>query len=246
MDWDLKIKDRLQKVIKSREVKKIAVFDADGTLWHGDLGESFFHHQIKMGLAPSIRSMPDPLSHYHELDLKSTSLASAWLGQINKGLRESELLAQTRDFYKNHFATKPTSVVKKLIHEMHENDFEVWVCTASPRYSVEPCLTELEIPPTRIIGVEVETGADGFLTDKPVQPIPYKVGKLLALKKHLSSQPLFVVGNSMGDISMLEWAKELSLGIFYLPHLERVATSEKALMIECQKRSWPMQIFNMC
>jgi len=42
MTWTADIKLALDQLMESKEAEKIAVFDADGTLWHDDLGESFF------------------------------------------------------------------------------------------------------------------------------------------------------------------------------------------------------------
>ena len=47
MTWNTNIKSALDQLLASEAQEKIAVFDADGTLWHDDLGESFFQFQIE-------------------------------------------------------------------------------------------------------------------------------------------------------------------------------------------------------
>jgi phosphoserine phosphatase len=245
MDWSDEIKIKLEKLLDVETEKKIAVFDADGTIWYGDIGESFFRHQIENKLAPGILNIQDPMKHYKSLDRTSTASACSWLAEINKGLSEKHVLGYAHDYYQNKFLSKPTDPIKSLIENLHRHKFEVWICTASPRYTVEPCLKELGISKDFLIGAEVEIGENLILTDKPIVPVPYKEGKKLALQKRLSAQPLLVVGNSLGDLEMMKWASHMALGVNYLPHLKPVEVSERGLIEECQKRGWPMQFFNV-
>ena len=57
MTWKPDIKSRLDQLLDSNESEKIAVFDADGTLWHDDLGEAFFKFQIENKLAPGLKNI---------------------------------------------------------------------------------------------------------------------------------------------------------------------------------------------
>ena len=44
------IEYQLEKVLDSIPPPITAAFDADGTLWPGDVGRSFFHYQVKKDL----------------------------------------------------------------------------------------------------------------------------------------------------------------------------------------------------
>src|SRR5476649_1532265 len=115
MDWSPTIETAIADLLAIADSRKIAVFDADGTLWHDDLGESFFKYQIQNKLAPGIVGVPDPWKHYRTLDEMDTAISSAWLAQICAGLEEKVIRHQAEKFYHDHFKNKPTEPLKKLI-----------------------------------------------------------------------------------------------------------------------------------
>src|SRR5438445_5363556 len=75
----------LDQVLKS-DSHPVAAFDADGTLWDIDLGESFFHHQIDNKL---VELPNNPWEHYQNLKAADPVKAYLWLAQIcqNKELK---------------------------------------------------------------------------------------------------------------------------------------------------------------
>lgn len=74
---------QLAKALDSN-TQPIAAFDADGTLWDIDLGESFFQFQIDRKLVP----LPaDPWAHYLALLPEGPRKAYLWLAEINQGVQ---------------------------------------------------------------------------------------------------------------------------------------------------------------
>jgi phosphoserine phosphatase len=243
MSWTNEVNLAFDNVFTSKISKKIAVFDADGTLWHDDIGDEFFKWQIQNALAPGLKGVIDPWMHYKDLCKKDTATGYGWLAQINSGLREEELLEQTSSYFKDHFLSKIDSRLRKLIQKLNTNDFEIWICTASIKWAVIPALTELKLATKFIIGTEVELDQEKKLTQKVVTPIPYQAGKKYWLEKKLSHSPLLVAGNSLGDLDMMGLATILPLTIVYKPHLEAVKESELALLEKAKSNNWPIQIF---
>jgi HAD superfamily phosphoserine phosphatase-like hydrolase len=244
MEWSSEVKAALYKVLQSQAARKTAVFDADGTLWHEDAGESFFKYQIQNSLAPGIQGLKDPWHYYKRLEEQNRSQAYSWLAQINAGMPEQQLRNQVREFYRHQFKDKIPAPVLELIGDLKARQFEIWICSASIRWTLEPALDFLGLDRAKLIATEVEVDENGKLTKKVVTPVPYIEGKKYWVEKKLGEQPLMVAGNSMGDIDMLALAQELPLVICFMPHLPEIESSEIALEAEAKKRGWPRQVFN--
>src|SRR5438093_247945 len=135
MSWKPEIRQALDKLMASSEPKKIAVFDADGTLWHDDLGEAFFKYQISKNLAPGLRGVADPWSTYKEKCNIDTAKAFGWLAQINAGLTDEVVHAQSTEFYQHSFKQKVDPHLRELISELKRHQFEIWICTASIKWA---------------------------------------------------------------------------------------------------------------
>ncbi len=215
---------------------KFAAFDADGTLWDTDIGENFFEFQIKNRLVPL---PPNPWEHYFELKKKGGDPREAylWLAQINEGRRLEEVQS---------WATEALSAIseipyfreqKKLISLLHENDFQVFVVTASVAWAVEPAASLFNIPRENVIGVRTNVSA-GLVTTEAVQPITYREGKAEALLKATKGmRPWICSGNSIGDIELLKTAQGLALAVGSVGNESRLYSSEKFLRDFVQERT---------
>src|SRR5580700_2528342 len=113
--WSPEVQKLLDRLLTNDADRKISVFDADGTLWHDDLGEAFFKYQIENKLAPGLKGIADPWAHYRALCKTNTASAYAWLAQINAGLTDEELLRQAKDFYNQSFKDKVNPNLRALI-----------------------------------------------------------------------------------------------------------------------------------
>jgi len=243
MSWQPEIRAALNNVLNSGAETKIAVFDADGTIWHDDLGEAFFKYQVQNHLAPGVHNLKDPWQHYRNLCAKDHNLAYGWLAQINSSLPEATLRSQAQDYYRRTFRQKVNPDVRDLMGELTLKGFEVWICSASIHWAIEPSMADLGLNPAHLLAVRTKVDEKSIITSELITPLTYRAGKKFQLEKNLKATPLLVVGNSMGDLEMLEMAKTLSLVINFLPHLPEIKESEEALLSEARKRKWSVQIF---
>lgn len=243
MSWSPQIRQRLDQIKASPKQNKIAVFDLDGTIWNSDVGEAFFDFQVRNKLASPLQNFPDPWDYYKKLELSNVVGAYGWLAQINKGYLESDLRKIASEFHSKHFSGKIHPAVRDLIHELRSANIEVWICTASIRWAVEPILPELCVLPENLIAVEVVVDPKGILTDIIVPPLPYGQGKKVALETLLKEPPVLVVGNSRGDLDMLGLATEMSLVVGFEPRRKEISESEDYLREYATKKGWPIQIF---
>ncbi len=244
MQWNPEITKRLEELLSTPNHEKTAVFDADGTLWPDDLGEAFFKYQIQFDLAPGLKGMKSPWEYYSRLDRVSTSDANAWLTKLNSGLPLKELREQAKRFYESTFRKKLNPLMVDLIKKMKERHFDIWICTASMRWAIEPVLYDLDLPMDRLIGTECEIDSKGRLTQIIKTPIPYADGKKRALDIALNGKlPTFVAGNSSGDTHMLQVATVMPLVVQYFPVRPEIAGSELSLRQEAENMGWPIQLF---
>ncbi len=89
--------------------------------------------------------------------------------------------------------------MKRLIANLKEYGFEVWILTASPEFLYQKFLAEkLGLPDTQILGVK-SVVANGKLTDEIIMPIPQDDGKANAIPTFIKARPLIVGGNSRGE-----------------------------------------------
>lgn len=242
--WFKDVENALSILTSSDGYGKSVIFDADGTLWPDDLGEAFFQHQIQHQLTPALKEMKNAWEQYMELDKASTADANAWIVKLNAGMQIGVLREQAKKFYKDNFQSQLNPLIKDLIEKLQKQNYQVWVCSASMKWAIEPALYDLDIPLENLIGTECKVDSKGMLTKEIITPLPYASGKKDALKLKLNAAPFCVVGNSYGDMAMLNWATDLPLVIQYQPGMPSLAGSERSLRHEAETKGWLIQIFN--
>lgn len=236
-----KIDLALQKAIESSS-KPIAAFDADGTLWDTDLGESFFQYQIKNRLLSHLPA--DPWKHYRDWkESGDPRPAYLWLAQINQGHPLSEIRGWAEDCVRSFNHLPVFDDQKKLIEKFLKANVQVYVVTASVKWAVEPGALRLGIPIENVLGVATKT-MNGKITDEQDGEITYREGKSSALLQITNGKkPFFCSGNTMGDLSLLESATELSLAVGAATENQELFSTEERLRQEAKARSWHIHRF---
>lgn len=231
---------KLQALLKDLEKfrpkgRAIAAFDADGTLWNTDLGEAFFHYQIKNKLVP----LPeDPWGHYNWMkDHVSHTAAYVWLAQILKGVPLSEV----RQWAEASVASQPLPIFAeqlRILEKLKELEVEVYIVTASIKWAVEPGARRLGLDDDQVLGIETEISG-GVVTEKPHGIITYREGKATALLARTGGvKPYFSAGNTEGDKWLLEAATSLRLVMSSAPlNTENFPTENKMLTL-ASERGW--------
>jgi phosphoserine phosphatase len=115
-------------------------FDADGTLWDGDAGETFFEYLIHNQL---VSLPPNPLEHYKKLKEQHPPTAYLWLAQICAGQNISTVQKWAKDSFAKNSATKSSSLkiypnVFNLIKKIIDLNIPIYIVTASVSWAVEP------------------------------------------------------------------------------------------------------------
>lgn len=200
------------------------VFDADGTLWRGDVGEDFLrfalHRQLFAG----------SYAHYETLLAESAPRAYAFAVEVMRGLPEVELQQHCDAFFHERFRGRVFSFVRPLLAKLRAQNCPVWICSASPRWAVLPGAAHLGIAPENVIGVTCALEG-GRLTGVVEQPVPVGPGKVTWLKRHQLA-PALGVGNGDFDLDMLAFSKR---ALVISP-----PDSENQLVREGRARGWPI------
>jgi phosphoserine phosphatase len=227
----------IAKEIKVNGPNPVAAFDADGTLWDTDLGESFFKWQIKNSRLPNLP--PDPWSHYREMKAnKDPRPAYMWLAQINQGQTLKQIRGWAEQSLKDSDPLPLFSEQKKLIQWLDSRGVAVYIITASVKWAVEPGAKRLMIETDHVLGVATAVERH-VITDKPLSPITYREGKLAALLERTNGRkPFFASGNTMGDFALLEGATQMRLAVGATKPGHELFDTEESLRAEAKKANW--------
>lgn len=197
--------------------RPVAVFDADGTLWDRDAGETFFQWQLdNCGL----QNLPtDPWTHYRNMKKRDPHSAYAWLAQISAGQDLATVRSWATACYESQRPWPVFRSIQDLFKRLSQSGVEVYIVTASVKWAVEPvALDLLGVPHDHILGIETETimNANGqaIVTELAKTPITYRQGKADALLKASGGRrPFLSSGNTLGDIALLDIATDFKLMI---------------------------------
>jgi|FLYM01.1.fsa_nt_gi phosphoserine phosphatase len=187
--------------------KAVAAFDADGTLWDIDMGETFFEYVIDNQLVPLPK---DPWDHYFSMqDQVSKEAAYLWLAQIFNGVP----LTQVREWAKQSVEkAHPVPVFdfqKKVISHLQSLDVDVYIVTASITWAVEPAAKLVGLNPNKVLGIETEL-VDGKVGMNQKGTLTYREGKALRIVEETNGiTPYFCSGNTEGDLELLKSATDV-------------------------------------
>lgn len=225
------------KEAKNQGITLYAAFDADGTLWDTDLGENFFQYQIDQ---KQIELPPDPWTHYLELKQVNNDPRSAyvWLAQINKSKSLQDVKKWAQEAFDQIQPNPIFSEQLKLIHWLKSQGVQIYIITASIKWAVEPGARALGLTEDNVLGVETEVH-NGIVTDIPVHPITYRIGKTEALLKKTNRQrPFLCAGNTIGDLELLLSATHVQLAVSASSRDDRLFKAENELLQKAHEFSW--------
>ncbi len=226
---------------KNSSTKPVAAFDADGTLWNTDLGESFFKYQIKNCPLPALHGLPeDPWTHYRRWkESGDPRPAYLWLAQINAGQSIKTIREWAAANVKQMSPLPIFEAQRELIAYLQKNNVDVYVITASVKWSVEAGAKIFGIPEENVLGVATQV-ENGIITDKQNGLITYREGKPAALlEKTKGVKPFLCSGNTTGDLNLLKSASHLSLAVqSEQPDGSELYKTELALQKEAEANHW--------
>lgn len=238
------ILNTIDTLLKATPGPHYAAFDADGTLWDGDVGENFFQYQIDHCQLPALKGL-DPWEHYLSLKKKHPPTAYLWLAQICADYP----IAEVREWSKLAVEKFPLPVFesqKKLIQELLQRQIHVSVVSASVQWAVEGAVSHVGLPAEAALGVKTQV-VGGVVTRDGDGPITWREGKPLALLARTQGrQPILCAGNSSGDIHLLECSQGVRLALqTQLPITAhpKLYEDEQQLLAIARQKGWLIHSF---
>ena len=219
--------------LEPRAGRRVACFDADGTLWAEDIGEAFLRWLIAGRLLPHVDSGHDVYEEYERHVARDRSEGYVWAVAAMAGLAEADVQMWARQLA----AAWPNQrrAMAGLVRGLARHGFEVWIVSASNEWIVKAAAPSVGIDPARAVGIATAV-ADGVITDRPIRPVPSEAGKVDVIRERIGVVPEFAFGDSLGDLAMLEHAEQpLVVGRHDQPGA--------ALLAVARERGWPVTLF---
>ena len=196
--------DFLRSVMELRPAT--AVFDCDGTLWPEDAGTLFMEWSIAQRMVAPDRAewIADRHARYRR-GLVAQDVICGEMTTVYAGLREDELRARAREFYREHIAPHVFPEMKRLVETLRDGGAEIWAVSSTNVQMIEAALEDFGIPPEKILATRVACN-DGVMTEN-LLAVPTGAGKREALTQAGVAGDYAAFGNSIHDSAMLASAR---------------------------------------
>lgn len=215
----------------TRTAGAAVAFDADGTLWRGDVGEELLRYQMHHDLLPGFVGRRDLFAEYERLVAKEPARAYAFCVEVMAGVEESALVQLSDELAASRFSGRIHAYARTLIRAFQAAGVDVWVVSASPKWPVVAAAAHLGIPAERVIAVGCGVH-DGRLDGRVELPLPSGAGKVAQLERR-GIRPVLALGNGSIDVDMLRYAERAVAVAPHGVHTELVEVARSA--------GWPLQ-----
>lgn len=231
----MRVAPRLPAVVEAaltpffEEGRGDAVFDADGTLWRGDVGEDLLRF---LASERHLRSAHEGVfARYEALHATAPVEAYRFAVEVMAGLEVERLDALCADFFERRFLGRVFPWVRPLLAALEARQVRVWICSASPKWIVEAGARQLGLPREQVIGVDAEV-AHGRLSARVLEPVTAGPGKVTWLERR-GARPGFACGNGELDLDMLEAARHRLV-------IAPFDGAENSLVAHARRHRWPI------
>ncbi len=212
----------------------LVVFDADGTLWDGDLGEVHLDHLGREGLVRAPEGFRSPFDAYVARCRVNASEGYAYAASLMAGLTEATVAASADRAWSAH---RPYLLPKvRAIFDAARATAEVWIVSASNRYAVRAGAADLGLAPDRVIAMTNRVVGD-VLQAEILTPQPNGAGKVRCIEATIGRRPTVAVGNSLHDGEMMDWA-DLGLLVRAVDAAGEPPEWPEALRLRAERGSW--------
>ena len=204
----------------------VAAFDADGTLWREDVGETFLRHLVGIGWV-RLPDGRDPYEAYERAVERDKRTGYLYAAQLQAGLDEAEVAAEADRFARSWVPPRLVRAALELRAACSEAGLRPVVVSASPLPIVRAAAPLAGFTDFAGIAVRVR---DGRFTAEVLEPVTYAEGKVQAAARF---GPLIVAcGDSLaGDLPLLSAAR--------VPVVVAPSTGSP-LATEAHHRGWPI------
>jgi len=199
----------------------LAVFDCDGTLWSGDVGERFFDWELKRGVVSDeiVRWARARHAEYKKGNVSEDDMCGEMV-TLHRGLRVEEILRLSAEFFAEHFIQHIFTEMRQLIRELQSSGCDVWAVSSTNQWTIQAAMRHFGIGEDKILAA-LSKVENGIITDQLVR-IPSGIGKPKAILEVVGRPPDVAFGNSRWDAEMLRIAR-YPVAVNPNPDLEELA-----------------------
>lgn len=199
----------------------LAVFDCDGTLWSGDVGEGFFDWELKRGVVSDevVRWARGRYLDYRAGKVSEDDMCGEMV-TLHSGLKETDVLKLARAFFEEYFVHRIFPEMRELIQRLQAAGCDVWAVSSSNEWVIREAMQHVGISDKKILAGSAEV-KNGIITDRLTR-LPSGPGKPKAILEVIGQVPDAAFGNSRWDIEMLTLAR-YPVAVNPNPDLEKVA-----------------------
>lgn len=213
--------------------RRVATFDADGTLWKGDIGEALLRWLIAGQHLKDVDYSIDLYEDYENRVAINRTNGYIHAVALMQGLSEEQVKVWCRQFAYAWPNYRPE--MKGLVDFVRGHGVDVRIVSASNRWIIAETAPYMGFKPEETLGISLEV-KDHLLTSAPIHPVTCNAGKVEAIQKWVGFRPLMAFGDSLGDLEMLEYAQfPFVIGELGKPNAPLVKLAHE--------RGWPVQLF---
>lgn len=242
--------DVVLRRIDQAGTRGIAAFDADGTLWAGDIGDDLFHVMLDddAWLEPTHHALVTEAELAHITPESSAGeTVRALLAACQRGAYPEERLLEVVawglagrsrtavDAYVRDVLTRSRALERlqnetvTVLRALQQRGIVVYVVSASPREIVEAAVSSLGIDAQHVVAASAVYDS-GHMLARVHRPISYGQGKVHGLRALAGDAPLLAAfGDNYFDAEMLRAAR-VPVAVRPKPGLRRIAESIPGLV----------------
>jgi HAD superfamily phosphoserine phosphatase-like hydrolase len=206
--------------IRVLDEPRLALFDADGTLWENDIADDCTLWMLGTGRIETGAKWAEYKRIYAADACAGCRFLLSFFAGLTKEALTQGIEAYWRDFMKLKIIEEPL----ELLHHLAAQGFAIWVVTGSPTDMLFPL--QRRLPVERVIGMDFEIDARGTVTGRHAGISCAGEGKAEKVRSLWSGPIQFAAGNARLDEAMLRLARDVAWAVHPHPDLERVARAE--------------------
>jgi len=209
---------------------RIAVFDNDGTLWSEQ--PVYFQFLFALDKAKKLAAADPAWASTPALkaaaggDMKAIMAGGEAalveiVGATHSGMAVEDFTAEAADWIAQAKHPQTGRLYTKmvfqpmleLLHYLRDSDFDVYIVSGGGVDFMRAFAEQAYgIPPDHVIGsmgkaeFKIVDGVPQVMKDPEIAFLDDKGGKPVAIARHIGKRPIFVGGNSDGDLAMAQWS----------------------------------------
>ena len=144
--------------IPMRDEPRLALFDADGTIWDGDIADDCTLWMLGTGRLATGALWDE----YRRLCTADVPAACRYLLRFFEGMPHATLTVHIETYWREFLRFEPIEEAQEVLRYLAGRGFRVWIVTGSPTEFLLPLRRRL--PVERILGMDFEVDPRGVLT----------------------------------------------------------------------------------